>query len=113
MKPILGNECPGPLGGPLSAVLKDVIMTVMSARDAKNHFGEFIDTARREPVVVTRNNRPVGIMISREDACSPTHGRGNPQLPVPGLSVAISVISGTLARAFDKGQSRLAVAAIS
>ena len=29
-------------------------MKVMSARDAKNHFGEFPDSARREPVVVTR-----------------------------------------------------------
>ena len=43
-------------------------MKVMSARDAKNRFGEFLDAARREPVVVTRNDRPVGIMISIEDA---------------------------------------------
>ena len=43
-------------------------MKVMSARDAKNHFGEFLDAARREPVVITKNNRPVGIMISIEDA---------------------------------------------
>lgn len=43
-------------------------MKVMSAREAKNHFGEFLDAARREPVVVTKNNRPVGIMISIEDA---------------------------------------------
>ena len=43
-------------------------MKVMSAREAKNHFGEFLDSARREPVVVTKNNRPVGIMISVEDA---------------------------------------------
>lgn len=41
---------------------------VMTARDAKNHFGEFLDSARREPVVVTKNDRPVGIMISMEDA---------------------------------------------
>ena len=40
----------------------------MTARDAKNHFGEFLDSARREPVVVTKNDRPVGIMISIEDA---------------------------------------------
>ena len=40
----------------------------MTARDAKNHFGEFLDSARREPVVVTKNDRPVGIMISVEDA---------------------------------------------
>ena len=43
-------------------------MKVMSARDAKNRFGEFLDTARREPVVVTKNQRPVAIMISVEDA---------------------------------------------
>lgn len=43
-------------------------MKIMSARDAKNHFGEFLDTARREPVVITKNDRPVGIMISIEDA---------------------------------------------
>ena len=40
----------------------------MTARDAKNHFGEFLDSARREPVIVTKNDRPVGIMISIEDA---------------------------------------------
>ena len=43
-------------------------MKVMTARDAKNHFGEFLDSARREPVVITKNDRPVGIMISIEDA---------------------------------------------
>lgn len=45
-----------------------MVMKIMSARDAKNRFGEFLDTARREPVIVTRNDRPVGIMISIEDA---------------------------------------------
>lgn len=43
-------------------------MKVMTAKDAKNHFGEFLDSVRREPVVVTKNDRPVGIMISIEDA---------------------------------------------
>lgn len=43
-------------------------MKVMTARNAKNHFGEFLDAARREPVLVTKNDRPVGIMISVEDA---------------------------------------------
>ena len=40
----------------------------MSARDAKTHFGVFLDTMQREPVIVTKNNRPVGIMISIQDA---------------------------------------------
>lgn len=43
-------------------------MKVMTAREAKNHFGEFLDASRREPVIVTKNDRPVGIMISIEDA---------------------------------------------
>ncbi len=43
-------------------------MKVMTAREAKNHFGEFLDAAQREPVVITKNNRPVGIMISIQDA---------------------------------------------
>jgi len=40
----------------------------MTARDAKTHFGEFLDTMQREPVMITKNNRPVGIMLSIEDA---------------------------------------------
>lgn len=43
-------------------------MKTMTARDAKTHFGEFLDAMRREPVIVTKNNRPVGIMLSIEDA---------------------------------------------
>ena len=43
-------------------------MKTMTARDAKTHFGEFLDTMQREPVIVTKNNRPVGIMLSIEDA---------------------------------------------
>lgn len=45
-----------------------MILKTMTARDAKNRFGEFLDAARREPVVVTKNDRPVAIMISIEDA---------------------------------------------
>lgn len=40
----------------------------MTAKDAKTHFGLLLDTMQREPVLVTKNNRPVGIMISIEDA---------------------------------------------
>lgn len=43
-------------------------MKTMTARDAKNHFGEFLDTMQREPVVITKNKRPVGIMLSMDDA---------------------------------------------
>jgi prevent-host-death family protein len=40
----------------------------ISAREAKTHFGELLDAMQREPVMVTKNNRPVGIMISIKDA---------------------------------------------
>ncbi len=43
-------------------------MKTVTARDAKNRFGEFIDMARREPVLVTKNDRPVGVFLSIEDA---------------------------------------------
>lgn len=54
--------------GTVSTIQNDIPMKTMTARDAKNRFGEFLDLARREPVVVTKNDRPVGIMISIEDA---------------------------------------------
>lgn len=43
-------------------------MKTMTSVEAKNKFGTFLDTMQREPVIVTKNNRPVGIMISMEDA---------------------------------------------
>lgn len=39
----------------------------MTAADAKNSFGEFLDSVQREPVVVTKKNRPVGMMLSMQD----------------------------------------------
>ena len=43
-------------------------MKTVTAREAKTHFGELLDTMQREPVMVTKNNRPVGIMLSIKDA---------------------------------------------
>jgi prevent-host-death family protein len=42
-------------------------MKTMSAVDAKTHFGKFIDAAQREPVIVTKKNRPVGVLFSIDD----------------------------------------------
>jgi prevent-host-death family protein len=42
-------------------------MKAITAADAKNAFGVFLDTVQREPVVVTKQNRPVGVMISMQD----------------------------------------------
>ena len=43
-------------------------MKTMTAKEAKTRFGEFLDNMQREPVIVTKNNRPVGIMLSMQDA---------------------------------------------
>lgn len=37
-------------------------MKTMSARDAKTHFGEFLDAMQREPVSVTKNNRAQSVV---------------------------------------------------
>lgn len=42
-------------------------MKTMSAVDAKTRFGRFIDAAQREPVIVTKKNRPVGVFFSIDD----------------------------------------------
>ncbi|MGO9743956.1 MAG: type II toxin-antitoxin system Phd/YefM family antitoxin [Roseiarcus sp.] len=42
-------------------------MKTITAAAAKNAFGKFLDMARREPVLVTKNDRPVGVFLSMED----------------------------------------------
>ena len=42
-------------------------MKTMSAVDAKTRFGQVIDAAQREPVVVTKKDRPVGVFFSIDD----------------------------------------------
>ncbi len=39
----------------------------MTAVEAKTHFGKFLDNVQREPVIVTKKNRPVGVMLSMQD----------------------------------------------
>lgn len=42
-------------------------MQLMTAKDARNHFGDLMNTMQREPVFITKNNKPVGAFISIED----------------------------------------------
>ena len=42
-------------------------MLTMTALEAKNGFGQFLDAAQRAPVTVTKNGREVGAMFSRAD----------------------------------------------
>ena len=42
-------------------------MKVMTAKEAKNSFGIFVDTAQIEPVLVTRRQRPIGVFVSIQE----------------------------------------------
>ena len=42
-------------------------MKAITAADAKNSFGLFLDAVQHEPVVITKQNRPVGVMLSMQD----------------------------------------------
>ena len=42
-------------------------MQLITAKDAKARFGELLDTMQREPVLVTKNKRPVGVFLSFKD----------------------------------------------
>ena len=42
-------------------------MTKMSANSAKARFGELLDKARREPVIIEKHGRPVAVVLSTED----------------------------------------------
>jgi len=42
-------------------------MKTMTAVEAKNSFGQFLEAALREPVAVTKNRREVAAMFSMED----------------------------------------------
>ena len=41
-------------------------MVVMTSKEAKEKFGTLVDTARREPVTITKHNRANVVMISVE-----------------------------------------------
>lgn len=45
-------------------------MKTMTAADAKNSFGQFLDEVQREPVIVTKKNRSVGMMLSMQDVAA-------------------------------------------
>ncbi len=42
-------------------------MKTITAKEAKNSFGKFLDMTQRAPVVVTKRSRPVGIFFAIED----------------------------------------------
>ena len=42
-------------------------MKTFTAKDAKQGFGEVIESAMREPVTITRNGKPTAVMMSLAD----------------------------------------------
>lgn len=42
-------------------------MRKVAAVEAKNRFGELLDTAQREPVTIEKHGRPVAVIVSAEE----------------------------------------------
>ena len=42
-------------------------MRTMSAKDAKNHFGELLLEAQKAPVTIEKNGKPVAVVLSFEE----------------------------------------------
>lgn len=41
-------------------------MVTVTSKQAKDQFGVLVDTARREPVTITKHNRPAVVVVSSE-----------------------------------------------
>ena len=41
-------------------------MTTVTSKNAQNKFGSMLDTAQKEPVTITRHDRPVAVVVSPE-----------------------------------------------
>ena len=42
-------------------------MSVFTAKEAKNRFGQLLDAAQREPVTITKNGRAAAMLIATSD----------------------------------------------
>ena len=42
-------------------------MTSATSTEFKNHFGEYLERARQEPISIERNGRPSAVLISSEE----------------------------------------------
>jgi prevent-host-death family protein len=45
----------------------EIAMRTMSAKDAKNHFGELLMEAQKAPVTIEKNGKPVAVVYSFAD----------------------------------------------
>ena len=42
-------------------------MKAIAAKEAKNNFGEMLDTVQREPITIEKHGRAVAVIMSAED----------------------------------------------
>ena len=54
-------------------------MRDITASDAKNRFGELLDTVQGEPVVIRRNGRDVAVVVSAAEFARLREGAGGGQ----------------------------------
>lgn len=55
-------------------------MSIVSATNAKNRFGELLDLARSEPVHVQKNGRDVAVIVSAEEFARLTAANDGPKI---------------------------------
>ncbi|MDD9909057.1 MAG: type II toxin-antitoxin system Phd/YefM family antitoxin [Ahrensia sp.] len=53
-------------------------MKTMNATDAKNRFGELLDSAQAGPVAIQKNGRDVAVVLSKEEYEQSTRKGPNP-----------------------------------
>lgn len=42
-------------------------MTTIAANQAKQNFGQILDSAQREPVLIQKHNRPAAVLLSTQE----------------------------------------------
>lgn len=42
-------------------------MVMITFREVKNNFGDLLDTAQREPVSISKNGRPIAVVMSQKE----------------------------------------------
>ena len=51
----------------MSILAEDAAMKTMTARDAKNNFGEMMEGSSRELVIITKHDKPARIIMSVDE----------------------------------------------
>lgn len=51
----------------LISISEDAALKIMSAKEAKNSFGTFMEDAQREPVVIQKHGRASAVVVSAEE----------------------------------------------